>query len=198
LIIRISPKSITEQLGEVMMTAREHAEELRQEAIKTLLAEKAAVEELLGRLGYQKEAPSPKRRGRLLITAREEAPPPVEEPISRTARPDEAGPTPSSASNATPTVENRSEVPSLVQGPESPTPRPDEAPVSTGNPLNIISFAVPGDTREVPERTLSQARSQGLYDPTSQVYRLFTRQWKIQGQSNSAAGEMVFTLVCVD
>ncbi len=76
------------------MTAREHAEELRQEAIRTLLIEKAAVEELLGRLGYQKDAPSPKRRGRLLVTAREETPPPVEEPISRNARPDEASPSP--------------------------------------------------------------------------------------------------------
>ncbi len=46
--------------------------------------------------------------------------------------------------------------------------------------------------------TLAQARSQGLYDPTSQVYRLFTRQWKIQGQGSSALGETVFTLVCVD
>jgi hypothetical protein len=181
-----------------MMTAREHAEELRQEAIKTLLAEKRAVEELLGRLGFQKEAPTPKRRGRLLNTAREESPPPVEEPMNRTARPDEAAPTPSSVSSATPPVENRSNVPSPVQGPESPAPHAEEAPVGASNPLNIISFAVPGDTREVPERTLTQARSQGLYDTTSQVYRLFTRQWKIQGQSSGASGETVITLVCVD
>lgn len=46
------------------MTAREHAEQLRQEAIKTLLDEKAAIEEMLNTLGYQKEATSPKRRGR--------------------------------------------------------------------------------------------------------------------------------------
>jgi hypothetical protein len=46
------------------MTAREQAEELRQEAIKTLLNEKIAIEEMLNMLGYQKEEGSPKRRGR--------------------------------------------------------------------------------------------------------------------------------------
>ncbi len=45
------------------MTAREHAEELRQQAIKTLLDEKTAIEEMLNTLGYQNEG-SPKRRGR--------------------------------------------------------------------------------------------------------------------------------------
>jgi hypothetical protein len=45
------------------MTAREQAEELRQEAIRTLLDEKAEIEEMLNTLGYQKEG-SPKRRGR--------------------------------------------------------------------------------------------------------------------------------------
>jgi uncharacterized protein HemY len=45
------------------MTAREHAEELRQQAIKTLLDEKAEIEEMLNTLGFQKEAPT-KRRGR--------------------------------------------------------------------------------------------------------------------------------------
>ena len=44
------------------MTAREHAEELRQEAIRTLLDEKAAIEEMLNTLGYQKEEGSHKRR----------------------------------------------------------------------------------------------------------------------------------------
>ena len=46
------------------MTAREHAEELRQEAIRTLLNEKAEIDELLNTLGYQKEEGSHKRRGR--------------------------------------------------------------------------------------------------------------------------------------
>jgi hypothetical protein len=46
------------------MTAREQAEELRQEAIRTLLTEKIAIEEMLNTLGYQKEEGSRKRRGR--------------------------------------------------------------------------------------------------------------------------------------
>lgn len=46
------------------MTAREHAEVLRQEAIRTLLDEKVAIEEMLNTLGYQKEEGSHKRRGR--------------------------------------------------------------------------------------------------------------------------------------
>ena len=45
------------------MTARETAEQLRQDAIKTLLDERAAIDEMLDTLGYQKEA-APKRRGR--------------------------------------------------------------------------------------------------------------------------------------
>ena len=49
------------------MTARERAEELRQQAIVTLLDEKAAIDEMLDTLGYnnpQKEAATQKRRGR--------------------------------------------------------------------------------------------------------------------------------------
>jgi hypothetical protein len=47
------------------MTPREHAEELRRQAIKTLLAEKQAIEEQLKLLGYGKEnAVNGKRRGR--------------------------------------------------------------------------------------------------------------------------------------
>jgi hypothetical protein len=49
------------------MTAREHAEELRQEAIKTLLAERDEIDVQLKQLGYAQEiktASSGKRRGR--------------------------------------------------------------------------------------------------------------------------------------
>jgi hypothetical protein len=47
------------------MTAREQAEELRQQAIKTLLAEKQAIEEQLKLLGYGHEnGATMKRRGR--------------------------------------------------------------------------------------------------------------------------------------
>jgi hypothetical protein len=60
---------------EEMMTAREQAEELRQEAIRTLLDEKAEIDELLNTLGYQKEEGSHKRRGR--------PPKPVSEPAEQ-------------------------------------------------------------------------------------------------------------------
>ncbi len=56
-----------------MRTAREHAEELRQEAIRRLLVEKAAVEEMLARLGYRREARSSQRRDRLLTRATQKA-----------------------------------------------------------------------------------------------------------------------------
>ena len=46
------------------MTAREQAEDLRQQAITTLLDEKAAIEEMLNTLGYEKENAPQKRRGR--------------------------------------------------------------------------------------------------------------------------------------
>jgi hypothetical protein len=47
------------------MTAREQAEELRQQAIKTLLAEKQAIEQQLKLLGYgQEDGTTVKRRGR--------------------------------------------------------------------------------------------------------------------------------------
>jgi hypothetical protein len=46
------------------MTAREHAEELRQQAIHTLLDEKKAIEGMLRTLGYEEAAPTEKRRGR--------------------------------------------------------------------------------------------------------------------------------------
>jgi hypothetical protein len=46
------------------MTAREHAEELRQQAIQTLLDEKKAIDGMLRTLGYEETAPAEKRRGR--------------------------------------------------------------------------------------------------------------------------------------
>ena len=47
------------------MTAREHAEELRQEAIRTLIAERDAIDLQLKHLGYGQEKAAPtKRRGR--------------------------------------------------------------------------------------------------------------------------------------
>jgi hypothetical protein len=46
------------------MTAREHAEELRQQAIQTLLEEKKAIDGMLRTLGYEETAPVEKRRGR--------------------------------------------------------------------------------------------------------------------------------------
>lgn len=47
------------------MTAREHAEELRQEAIKELLAERDAIDAQLKSLGYGQEMnAATKRRGR--------------------------------------------------------------------------------------------------------------------------------------
>ena len=69
------------------MTAREHAEELRQQAIKTLLEEKEAIEQALETLGYQKEAPA-KRRGRPPKITSEE----IEQPVSLTGRIPEVSP----------------------------------------------------------------------------------------------------------
>lgn len=47
-----------------MMTAREQAEQLRQQAIQTLLEEKEAIDKMLGTLGYGENMPTAKRRGR--------------------------------------------------------------------------------------------------------------------------------------
>jgi len=46
------------------MTAREQAEQLRQQAIQTLLEEKEAIDGMLGTLGYGENVPAMKRRGR--------------------------------------------------------------------------------------------------------------------------------------
>jgi hypothetical protein len=47
-----------------MMTAREQAEQLRQQAIQTLLDEKKAIDGMLHTLGYEETAQAEKRRGR--------------------------------------------------------------------------------------------------------------------------------------
>ena len=77
-------------------------------------------------------------------------------------------------------------------------PRPDETrSTNLSNLFNAIRPWNPGDTREVPERMLEQARSEGKYDSYAQVYVLDSCRWKIQGQSGPASGETIFTLVCV-
>jgi hypothetical protein len=63
------------------MTAREHAEELRQEAIRELLDEKTAIEEMLTTLGHDKAAlPLARKRGRPRLTSPE---PEIEQPPSQ-------------------------------------------------------------------------------------------------------------------
>jgi hypothetical protein len=47
-----------------MMTAREQAEQLRQQAIQTLLEEKKAIDGMLRTLGYEETVQREKRRGR--------------------------------------------------------------------------------------------------------------------------------------
>jgi len=69
------------------MTAREQAEELRQQAITTLLDEKVAIDALLDTLGYQKETASQKvRRGRpkkAEVILSETVEQQIEQPLSR-------------------------------------------------------------------------------------------------------------------
>ncbi|MGA3328328.1 MAG: hypothetical protein ABSF45_28085 [Terriglobia bacterium] len=66
------------------------------------------------------------------------------------------------------------------------------------NPFNVLQPWKPGDTREVPERTLKQVRLEGKYDSYSQIYKLDGRQWKIQGQLSHPSGDTIYTLVCVN
>ena len=58
------------------MTTREQAEQLRQQAIQTLIDEKEAIDKMLKTLGYG-ESPTGKRRGRR--PKLQEAPLPVEQ-----------------------------------------------------------------------------------------------------------------------
>ena len=66
------------------------------------------------------------------------------------------------------------------------------------NPFNVIQPWKPGDTREVSESILKQASLDGKYDSYSQVYELDSRRWKIQGKTNRASGETIYSLVCVN
>jgi hypothetical protein len=43
-----------------------------------------------------------------------------------------------------------------------------------------------------------EASLEGKYDSYSQVYELDNRRWKIQGKTNRASGETIYTLVCVN
>jgi hypothetical protein len=66
------------------------------------------------------------------------------------------------------------------------------------NLFNVIRPWNPGDTREVSERVLKQVSLDGKYDSYSQVYELDNRRWKIQGKTNRASGDTIYTLVCVN
>ena len=82
-----------------MMTARDHAEELRQEAIRILLAERSAIEEMLRTLSYQREAPMMRGHSMLPGSAAQEASLIVQELDIPTPRQEEAVSSPSSPAN---------------------------------------------------------------------------------------------------
>lgn len=64
--------------------------------------------------------------------------------------------------------------------------------------LNVLKDWKPGDTRQVPEKVLKNARIQGLFDSYSQVYDLDGKRWKVRDQISQASGETLYTLVCVN
>jgi hypothetical protein len=66
------------------------------------------------------------------------------------------------------------------------------------DPFNVLREWKPGDTREVREAALRQARIEDRYDSYAQTYRFDGRLWKIRGQMSLASGETVYTLVCVE
>jgi hypothetical protein len=66
------------------------------------------------------------------------------------------------------------------------------------NPFKVIHPWNPGDTRELSERALKQARLESKYDSYSQVYELDGARWKIQGKMCQPTGETIYTLVCVN
>ncbi|HEV2500320.1 MAG TPA: hypothetical protein VGY31_12140 [Terriglobia bacterium] len=64
--------------------------------------------------------------------------------------------------------------------------------------LNVLKDWKPGDTRQVPEKALKDARIKGLFDSYSQVYDLDGKRWKVRDQISQASGETLYTLVCVN
>ncbi|MGH9405321.1 MAG: hypothetical protein ACRD3D_05715 [Terriglobia bacterium] len=65
-------------------------------------------------------------------------------------------------------------------------------------PLNVLREWKPGDTRQLTERALRQARIDGHFDSYNQVYDLDGRRWKVTSQMSQATGETFSTLVCVN
>lgn len=64
--------------------------------------------------------------------------------------------------------------------------------------LNVLKDWKPGDTRQIPEMVLKNARIQGLFDSYSQVYDLDGRRWKVRDQISQPSGDTLYTLVCVN
>lgn len=64
--------------------------------------------------------------------------------------------------------------------------------------LNVLKDWKPGDTRQVSENVLKDARIKGLFDSYSQVYDFDGKRWKVRDQISQASGETLYTLVCVN
>lgn len=66
------------------------------------------------------------------------------------------------------------------------------------NPFNVLKAWKPGETRDVPERLLKQARLDGKFDSYSRVYEIDGYRWKVRERMNLASGETIITLICVN
>ncbi|MGH9356588.1 MAG: hypothetical protein ACRD10_10710 [Terriglobia bacterium] len=64
--------------------------------------------------------------------------------------------------------------------------------------LNVVKNWKAGDTRELSENVLKQARIDGLYDSYAQLYELDGARWKVRDQVSKPGGETVYTVVCVN
>lgn len=64
--------------------------------------------------------------------------------------------------------------------------------------FNVLKEWKPGDTRQVAESVLKQARIQGLFDSYSQVYDLDGKRWKVRDQISQESGGTLYTIVCVN